>query len=67
MKSYFKKALLLLAIGTMALLQACGGGGTAAPTYVTPVISNINGSATASGTVGSTMIVYGTGFRVLSH
>lgn len=69
-----KKVMVWMVLGVWmaVLLQACGGGGssatssgTSAPSPV-PAINNINGSATASGSVGSTFIVYGSGFGTLA-
>lgn len=66
MSALFKKGLLFLAVCMAALLQGCGTGGGGGGAHPVPVISNINGSATASGSANTTFIVYGTGFVTLA-
>ncbi len=60
------KRSLAIAWLTIALfLQACGGGG-GDPPAPKPVITDINGAATASGSAGTGFIVDGSGFGTLS-
>jgi hypothetical protein len=61
-----KRLLSLIGIALLGTLQACGGGGGGGLPPPVPVITDINGAATASGTAGAAFIVYGTGFGTLS-
>ncbi len=65
MSIFFRRIFLVLFVTLGALLAACGGGGGGSPPPV-PVLTSINGAATASGSAGTTFIVYGTGFGTLA-
>jgi N-acetylneuraminic acid mutarotase len=60
-----RRVSVVLIAGSLAALEGCGGGGGSAPPPV-PVISTINGTATASGSANGTFIAYGSGFGTLS-
>ncbi len=62
----FRRLFAVFVIGFCAVLQACGGGGGGGTPPPVPVITDINGAATASGTAGSSFIVDGSGFGTLS-
>lgn len=62
-----RRVFVILGIGLAGLLQACGGGGGGGtPPPAVPAITDINGSATASGAASSGFIVDGSGFGTLS-
>lgn len=66
MSTMVKRLLIVLAAGFYTILTGCSSSGGGTVTYPVPVLTSINSTATASGSAGTTFIVYGSGFGTLS-